>query len=343
MMKYLFIGGAGHSGTTMLNKIFAKNTKSISTLGESRIFESNELLTKEFLKIQENNLRYQKIADLVYNGYKFKKAQYTLTQNCENPFVFDGFDTAIFNGNVFNDIKSVIEAAGKYHNKSLFVEKSPSNVFHIAEITKIIPESKILIVHRDVRDVVASLKKRFFTLKNNPSVYSHNLSIKKLDKDYNLVLDSLMWCKTVLSAPKSTDNVKVIRYEDFVLNPELLTKNICSWLEIPFEPEMIAVKNFNSSDLVLKDSEGITVRAVGNYREILNPLEIAVVQRIAKKELNHLNYELDKIPFVLRIKSSLLFITESIKILQRLVKRFKLMKFSYFLNFLKRSFKKLLS
>ena len=44
----LFIGGAGHSGTTMLAHLFNKHPESFGVHGESRIVESFDYLHKKY-------------------------------------------------------------------------------------------------------------------------------------------------------------------------------------------------------------------------------------------------------------------------------------------------------
>ncbi|MEI8647870.1 sulfotransferase domain-containing protein [Paraglaciecola sp. Hal342] len=37
-----------------------------------------------------------------------------------------------------------------------------------------------------------------------------------------------------------TDNVLIVKYEDFILKPEYCIKSICSFLKVKFEREMLA-------------------------------------------------------------------------------------------------------
>ncbi len=340
-IKCLFIGGSGHSGTTMLANIFRKHTESFGTNGESRVIESLNILEKEYKSIP-NSEKIKFTADTLFYGYRFKKEKYQYEKKRENPLFFDEL-TQTEPVSYIDDLNEVIKQNALYNKKQLFVEKTPSNVYHINQIFELIDNSKVLIIQRDVRDVVASLKSRYLTLVNNQEVFKHNYNTKKLDKDYNLIIDSLMWNKGVQSwSNVSSKNLKIVKYEEFVSDPVNQTKSICEWLGIEFQSEMLDLSARNSSDQNQVKEKGVTGSSIKKYKSNLKLEEIALIQHISGKEMRKMNYELENIPFKVKVKLFYLYPKELMKIPVRVYKRFRLMNFSYFINFSQRVVKKLL-
>ena len=334
-MKYLFIGGVGHSGTTMLNHIFSSHSLALTTKGESRVAESLPMLQEEYAGIASKSAKYKFIADIIYFGYRFKKDKFYNPDDDNNPYWQSDFDLDVLTDDLSADVRKVILETLQRTGKSLFVEKTPSNVFFHKNILKLVPDAKVIIIHRDVRDVVASLKKRYQTLLTNPEVFSHNLETKKLDKDYNLVIDSHLWAKAAKSEAAIKGQVTIVKYEDFVSNPETELKKLCSWLEIEFEPAMLSLKSRNSANQEEVKIAGVTDHSVGSYRKTLSAAEIAVVQKYAGKYLHEFGYELDKVGAKDKISATMLEVQSYGKVGVRVLKRLRLMKPKYALRFAK--------
>ncbi|MGX1024727.1 sulfotransferase family protein [Psychroflexus sp. MBR-150] len=347
-IKALFIGGAGHSGTTMLSKIFASHHNSFSVNGESRICDSYSYISKEYNKLESDINKLKFLEDTAFYGVSFKKKLYQYEQKKNNPLK-NILSHQKISGSFHRDYHLIIQRALTEKNLDFFVEKTPSNVFHAKEVFTLIPESKLLIIHRDVRDVVASLKKRYLTLLENPEVYKHNLDTKKLDKDYNLVIDALMWNRVVLNSYKAlskygSEKVKIIRYEDFVNDAEAHTKSICDWLDIDFQPQMLDLKARNSADQNIKREKGVSNSSVANFSKTLNHEEIKVVEKYAKKGMQTLNIKPYQKSNIISKKKVFQYEIESyLKVLSRIKKRLTLMEPKYALNFSKRFLKKLFS
>ncbi len=339
--KSLFIGGSGHSGTTMMSKIFMNHDKSFGARGETRLIESMDIVKKQYNETPEKD-RIKFVSDKLFYGHQFKKDQFQYESNVNNPIYIDELKLKNSKG-LIEDVNEVISQVIENKGMDFFVEKTPSNVFHIDQILKTFNNSKVLIIQRDVRDVVASLKARYLTLLNNPEVFSHNLETKKLDKDYNLIMDSIMWNKGVISWNNTnSENVMVVKYEDFVCDPQKQTKLICNWLEIEFQPAMLKLESRNSSDQNLIKEKGVTTSSLKKYQSVLTPDEIALVQMFSRKHLVQLGYTLEEISFQSKIKLWFLIPKELFKVPVRVYKRFRLMNFNYFLNFSFRFLKKII-
>lgn len=144
-MKFLFICGCGHSGTSLLLGIFANASKVAVTRDET--FALNKLSVQDFK----------------------------------------------------NSVKKQVSSA------SLFVEKTPRHVYFLEKICAD-EESEALVMLRNPLDVVASLKKRGFSVEQSIGRY---------------INDNLAWQRY------STDKkVRVVRYEDLVSKPESVLKEL---------------------------------------------------------------------------------------------------------------------
>ena len=339
--KLLFIGGAGHSGTTMLAKIFNKHPASIGVQGESRVVESLDHLQKAYIKLESKQEQLHFLEEHTFYGVRFKKKNYEYGKRKENPY--KGLMRASdLSGDARKDYHSLILKALKENDKGFFIEKTPSNVHHAKETFSTCNNTRLLLITRDVMDVVASLKKRYLTLLKNPEVYKHNLATKKLDKDYNLVMDAIMWRKTVEASFKAFEyygkkKVKILRYEDIVQRPENSVRDICNWFGITYQKEMLELHSRNTADHEQKNQKGISSSSMGNYKNTLNEVEIAVVEKYAMNGMELLDIKRNK----QKTSTAKYELISYLKVLNRLRKRLLLMRPDYIKAFAKRFIKRI--
>lgn len=105
--------------------------------------------------------------------------------------------------------------------KSVWIEKTPPHIFQIHRFLAFRPQSRILLILRDGRDVVCSLKLR---------------------EGYLPVQDRLeRWIYDNLAAQSywQHPNLHVVKYEKLIENPEGTLRDICAFLDEEYDPAML--------------------------------------------------------------------------------------------------------
>ncbi len=110
----------------------------------------------------------------------------------------------------------------KYFNKKWFCEKTPKHVHHINKLYLFTKNPKIIIMIRDGRDVVASLNKRY---------NDFNKSVSRWIDNNN------EWLKNI-----HKEDFHILKYEDFISNPELELKKICNYIGEEYDENMLNYK-----------------------------------------------------------------------------------------------------
>jgi len=171
----------------------------------------------------------------------------------------------------------------------LLGDKNPyySEVFNA--VFQIIDNAKYVFLIRDPRDNHISLfNARFVT----PSI------------TYN----TIMWKEAIISIETFSnfypDRFYTIKYEDLVQNPEANLKKICSFLSIPYCPEMLSYHKYKNeftnvifiSDEYLKRYhtsilEPVNTEKIGQWKKRLSRKKIKMAERIAGKYLDKYGYE----------------------------------------------------
>lgn len=113
-------------------------------------------------------------------------------------------------------------------NKKYFCEKTPTHVYKINEMYKYTVNPKIIVITRDGRDVIASLKKRYGDF---------NKSLKRW------IDDNTQWLNS-----SYINNFHILKYEDLVLNKSQTLSYICDFLEIEYYDEIF---NYNKKEVKL--------------------------------------------------------------------------------------------
>jgi tetratricopeptide (TPR) repeat protein len=105
--------------------------------------------------------------------------------------------------------------------KTAWIEKTPPHIFQIHRFLAFRPQSRILLILRDGRDVVCSLKHR---------------------QGYLPVQDRLeRWIYDNLAAQSywQHPNLHVVKYENLIENPEGTLRDICAFLDEEYDPAML--------------------------------------------------------------------------------------------------------
>lgn len=326
----IFIGGYMHSGTTMLLKILAKHSWIYALPYETRFLEYLE----KYKKIPRQEDRIKKIYTSIQVGGQQVALQYK--SNVKNDFLIPEVksDSPI---SIFCEITNQLAESV---NKKIIVEKTPTNIFFIPEIIENFKDSKIILIHRDVRQVLASKKERLS--KKSFERYSDKVrNYKRFEKDYDPYLDCVSWKRSVkkIIENRNQENVYLISYTDLVLNPKIVLTGLCDWLEIPFEENILLIEDTNSADVNKVKVKGISPMSLESYKLTLKRKEENFITSFCRKEMEYLGYVVKDSN--LKVSEFIYFwIKGNLSFFKRVYKRFRLMSFANFIiaskNYLKR-------
>ncbi len=326
----VFIGGAAHSGTTLLNNLLKNHSEAFATPCETRFVENLDHVKSLYAKLEGSTHDF--FVDLITNGVSFLRHGHAVQYEIRDIEEITLPNTKDF----LKDFNTWLTALKK-NEKVFFVEKTPSNVSFIKEILDGFEDVKVLIIHRDIRDVEASHKKRVLSVQEDTGRYGKRYATKKLEKDYNTMIGPIMWSKLVKNSLRFEDDsrVKVIRYEDLVGDAEKVMKEVCEFLSIDFQPAMLTVEGRNAADEKTSVSKGIDSSSVGNYEKVFTPIEIDEVHYFSGKYLKKLRHDVPNLSFSSKLKVILRIPFQLWKLLMRIFKRMRLFTPRYFFRYLK--------
>lgn len=125
-------------------------------------------------------------------------------------------------------ILNTFEAERIKCNKKYVCEKTPTHVYKINQMYEYVTNPKIIVITRDGRDVIASLKKRYGDF---------NVSLTRW------INDNTQWLNSCY-----INNFHILKYEDLVSNKTKTLSHICDFLEIEYYDEIF---NYNKSEVNL--------------------------------------------------------------------------------------------
>jgi hypothetical protein len=260
----IFIGGAGRSGTTLL-RVILDSHPNIACGPELKVTPAICALWQDFQTSQSPPLR-----------------EHLLTPGDIN---------AIF----AQMIIALLEKSRQKSAKPRIAEKSPNNVFYFEHLNCIFPDSPLIHVIRDGRDVVCSL-------------LSMNWIDSKTDKPLDYTRDAhkaaVYWARAVQSGrivarkkPSVAARYTEVRYEELISDPALALRALFAFLDEAWDP---AVLGFHEQKRTLAgESSGDQVSralydsAIGRWQRDLRPEHKSAIKEVAGDLLVELGYARD--------------------------------------------------
>ena len=291
--KIIFVVGNSRSGTTLMGMILGLNP-AVFTFEELHFFEQlwssqeqnkilgqqeAEILAARLLAIQSNNIfvpgklqDFTKEARIVVK--KINKSNLTRAD------IFEGF----------------LQYKTRQDKKLIPCEQTPRNVLYLEEILSLYPQSFIINMVRDPRDVLLSQKYkwkvRFLGATNHP--YQE---VVRSWANYHPIVISKLWNTSVNAVSKFANHpqIKTIRFEDLITNPEQIVQEVCDFVGLEYTSKMLDVSQsqggVSSHKKIAKEKKGIDSEATEKWKAGgLSNTEIFLCEKITQVNMEKYGY-----------------------------------------------------
>jgi hypothetical protein len=169
------------------------------------------------------------------------------------------------------------EAYARKHGKPRWGDKTPHYVHHVDLLLSIWPDARVVVLVRDGRDVALSLRRMPF----GPN---------------NAWAAAQWWARGIRAGDaareRHPDQVRIVRYEDLATDPAATVPDVCAFLGLSYDPDMLDLARADRSRIVADQAswfptlfDGINTRAVARWEREMPARDQAVFAALAGPEL----------------------------------------------------------
>jgi hypothetical protein len=299
-LQPVFIGGYMHSGTTLLRKVLGRHSQLYPIRAETMFFEQLPvMLPKQFPNLKDPDTRD------AYVRFLIRKTQFDWPPVTEDEAEGDQpyqptaeEEQALLAGAAdYDDYTDlfvyVFESIARLDGRSVWLEKTPSHIFHFEDILRRLPEARFIEMVRDPRDILASKQVRKHS--DWAQQYGETAGSRlQSAKGYDPLRDSLAWKSAIKAgnqaAASHPDHILRVRYEDLAREPAREVDRLCAFLGLTMEPAMLDVGWSNTTAKADDKRTGIDASAVNKWAKRLSPDVVATCQWVCGEEMSALGY-----------------------------------------------------
>lgn len=260
----IFVGGAGRSGTTLL-RVILDSHPNIVCGPELKVTPSLCRLWHDFQTAYSPPLR-----------------EYLLAPKDIN---------AIF----AQTIMALLERYRQQSGKARVAEKSPNNVFFFEHLNSMFPNSPLIHVIRDGRDVVCSLLTMQWMDPKTGQPLDYTRDVRKAAE---------YWARAVRTGqtvarqkPAVARRYVELRYEKLVSDPVAILRELFTFLDEPWDPAVLQFhqqrRNLAGESSAEQVSKELYTSAVGRWQRDLKPEDKSAIKDVAGDLLVELGYSND--------------------------------------------------
>ena len=291
--KSIFIVGNSRSGTTMLGRIFDKHSE-VHTFREIHFFDSLVPVT-EFTSSQV--VPQGRMCEVLTSLLQRQRAG-LYADDMKSEFEGEALELAsAFKGKTMSELfAAFLSYEASNNDKQIPCKQSPYYLSYVAEIEGFIESPYFIYLVRDPRDVALSQKNRWRRNSLGDAGHPFFKEVLRSWANYHPYITTKIWlsCQTKANRLSNKSNFKQIRYEDLVSKPEEVLVDICSWIGIDYQMNMLNVEHIGSSIRMDKSNAvGLDASRVNSWKNGsgLSKVELFIIQKLAAKQMEVLEYE----------------------------------------------------
>ena len=187
--------------------------------------------------------------------------------------------------------KNLLELLLEQHaisiGKKIGGAKFPVNISCVPTLLKWFPDAKYLHLTRDPRAVYPSMVKM--------DLRSRNKISKAAEYKYNIfrffyLIHQYKWSNKIHNFLNGNQNYFLSRFEDLIIDPTNQLSNICDFLDITFNEEMLNVEVKDTSFGISESRKGFNMKAVNRWENTISPITAKLIKNSLKKEMYNLGY-----------------------------------------------------
>ena len=303
----VFVTGASRSGTTMLARVLGSHS-AIFTFKELHYFgdlvepqEANRKITYS----QSVGLATSLIARILRGLWS---NQPTVDERRIAKMIVDRLNLEEMTpGSIF---AAAMRESVEAHGKHTACEQTGRNIFYAEQLLALYPNAKVVHIVRDPRAVLASQKNRW----KMRHLGAGHLPLREMLRNrvnYHPFTITNLWVRANQHAMRLSKHPRflIIRFEDLAADPEGRARQLCEFLKLDFEPLMIDIPLWGSSNLVHNSKQkGISKETVEKWREHLSISEAMICEKMTSNLMEYFSYTpehlkkiglIETIPFLL--------------------------------------------
>lgn len=269
-MVPVFIGGCDRSGTTLLGALLGSHSECLC-VPESQ-FKIEMLRYTDWHK---GDVDIVNVLKLTRNLFRFKLWGIDIE--------LDSVPLKQIGSSYPELINWIVKKYGEKHGKpnpSIWVDHTPSNTRYASTLFGLFPEARMIHIVRDGRAVASSI----MPLEWGPNTINNAARYWVEKVAYGLAAE-LFW---------GEKRVQRIMYEELVQSPETTLKEMCCWLNIDYQNNVIKacefiVPRYTRSQHALVGKKPNAERASAWEKELTHR-QIEVFENLTGDFLNHLRY-----------------------------------------------------
>ena len=217
--EIVFVGGAPRSGTTLVQKMLNAHSEIYGGPEFDRLGDIVHL--RNLLQFSNNKGR----SEAYYNSEMLDKK-------------------------VSEFIVNLLKEPAINNKAKIICEKTPNNIFHMNNLLNIHTAAKGIIVVRDPRGIVASMK----NVRNKAKDANQKVPGFTKSTNNSITFIKKYWNAGLTAVNNHKERIKIVVYEDLIANTEKVLNELCEFLKISFDLSMIKPGESNFDRGVKQDN-----------------------------------------------------------------------------------------
>lgn len=249
----IFIVGVSRSGTTLMRKIL-NSSRQIAICEENHFMGhliASEGARHKFRKLGSlsNDENVYRLVDYLYSGEFENSSKKHRVMSFHWRWIINKVNREDFLQRILASDRSeralfqiMMQVFAERKGKPIMGEKTPAHVRYISTILNWFPKGRVIHMLRDPRAIFSSeFRRRQKRAVTTP--YKQLKHFGPLFKFYIVLQTSIAWYESVWryqgNKKRFPDNYYLLKFEDLVNTPEACIKQLCEFLGIEFQEEML--------------------------------------------------------------------------------------------------------